>query len=101
VLSAHNPWWFTGAAAQGVGSPHTGQRRVWPIALALQGLTASSTSEQMACIRMIGATHAGTFLAHESFDPDDPASFTRPWFAWANSLVGELIERAALHGLLE
>ena len=22
---------------------------------------------------------------HESFDKDDAASFTRPWFAWANS----------------
>jgi meiotically up-regulated gene 157 (Mug157) protein len=28
---------------------------------------------------------------HETFDQDDPAHFTRPWFAWANTLFGELI----------
>lgn len=100
ILSAANPWYSTGTAAHGVGSPHTGPRRVWPIALAVQGLTALSASERLACIRMLGATHAGTYLAHESFDPDAPATFTRPWFAWANSLVGELLERAALEGIL-
>ena len=100
VLSAANPWWFQGATAEGVGSPHTGPRRAWPIALAMRGLTATSDAERLAAIRMIGATHAGTFLAHESFDVDDPARFTRPWFAWANALVGELLERSALDGLL-
>ena len=101
VLSADNPWRFSGAAATGIGSPHTGPRRIWPIALAMQGLTASTASERLACVRMLGATHAGSYLAHESFDADDPKVFTRPWFAWANSLVGELLERAALEGLLE
>jgi meiotically up-regulated gene 157 (Mug157) protein len=101
ILSAQNPWWFTGKAAEGIGSPHTGPRRIWPIALALQGLTASTNVERLACVRMLSATHAGTYLAHESFDPDDPATFSRPWFAWANTLVGEFIERSALDGLLE
>ena len=100
ILSAGNPWWFTGTLAKGVGSPHTGPNRVWPIALAIQGLTSSDPAERLECIRMLGATHAGSYLAHESFDPNDPAKYSRPWFAWANSLVGELIERAALDGLL-
>jgi hypothetical protein len=30
---------------------------------------------------------------HESFHKDDPANFTRGWFAWANTLFGELILR--------
>ncbi|HEX4296672.1 MAG TPA: glycoside hydrolase family 125 protein [Devosia sp.] len=100
VLSARNPWWFSGAAAEGVGSPHTGPGRIWPIAIAMQGLTAGAPPERLACARRLGATHAGTYLAHESFAADEPGEFTRPWFAWANSLVGEFLERVALEGLL-
>jgi meiotically up-regulated gene 157 (Mug157) protein len=28
---------------------------------------------------------------HEAFHKDDPTRFTRDWFAWANTLFGELI----------
>jgi uncharacterized protein len=101
VLSPANPWRFEGRVGEGVGSPHTGPRRVWPIAVAIRGLTATTTEERLAAVRLLGASHAGTYLAHESFDVDDPAQYTRPWFAWADSLVGELLERAALDGLLD
>ncbi|MCB9992797.1 MAG: glycoside hydrolase family 125 protein [Hyphomicrobiaceae bacterium] len=101
ILSNRNPWWFEGSAARGIGSPHTGPSRVWPIAVAMQGLTATSADERRDCAKMLATTHAGTYLAHESFDPSHPATFTRPWFAWANSLVGEFLEKAALEGLLE
>jgi hypothetical protein len=100
ILSAANPWWFQGAVGDGIGSPHTGPRRIWPIAVAMRGLTATTDDERLAAVRLLGASHAGTYLAHESFDPDDPGRFTRSWFAWANSLVGELLERAALDGIL-
>lgn len=100
VLSAANPWRFAGRAGDGLGSPHTGARRVWPIAVAMRGLTAIGDEERIAAVRMLGRTHGGTHLAHEAFDVDDPTRFSRPWFAWANSLVGELIEAAALRGLL-
>jgi meiotically up-regulated gene 157 (Mug157) protein len=100
VLSPADPWMFRGRLGDGIGSPHTGPGRIWPIAVAMRGLTAISAEERLAAVRLLGSSHAGTYLAHESFDPDDPAQFSRPWFAWANSLVGELLERAALEGLL-
>jgi len=33
---------------------------------------------------------------HESFNKDDAAKFTRSWFAWVNTLFGELIATLAL-----
>ena len=100
VLSPANPWLVRGRLGDGIGSPHTGPGRIWPIAVAMCGLTATSTEERLDAIRLLGASHAGTYLAHESFDPDDPTQFSRPWFAWANAVVGELLERAALDGIL-
>jgi meiotically up-regulated gene 157 (Mug157) protein len=36
---------------------------------------------------------AGTTFIHDAFHKNDPAQLARPWFAWANSLFGELIAR--------
>lgn len=45
--------------------------------------------------------HAGTGFMHESFDPNAPEQFTRSWFAWANSMFGELIYRLYENGTLQ
>lgn len=90
-LSRDNPYFAAGTCAEGVGSPHTGVGTVWPIALVMRALTAIDDAEILDCLRMLKATHAGTGFMHESFDPDRPEDFTRPWFAWANTLFGELI----------
>lgn len=34
---------------------------------------------------------SGLGLIHESIDIYDSSSFTRPWFAWANSYFAEMI----------
>jgi len=36
-----------------------------------------------------------TGFMHESFHKDDPKNFTRAWFAWQNTLFGELILNVA------
>ena len=38
---------------------------------------------------MLKSTTAGTGFMHESFNKDNPADFTRSWFAWANTIFGE------------
>ena len=93
ILSHNNPWYFEGRAAKGIGSPHTGTNKIWHIALCMQALTSTDEEEIKSCIDMIIGTDADTRLMHESFDKDDATDFTRPWFAWANSLFAELMIR--------
>ena len=91
ALSEKNPYYFKGTAASGIGGPHEGLNMIWPMALIVQALTSNDNVEIGQCLRWLKATHAGTGFMHESFDKDNPAKFTRAWFAWANSLFGELI----------
>lgn len=91
ALSEKNPYFFQGAAAAGIGGPHEGLNMIWPMALTVQALTSENDAEIRQCLDWLKTTHAGTGLMHESFDKDNPAKFTRSWFAWANSLFGELI----------
>ncbi len=91
VLSHDNPYYYSGQYAAGIGSPHTPAGYIWPMSLVIQGLTATDPGEQKRVLDMLLATTSGTNLMHESFDPNAPANYTRPWFAWANSLFGDLI----------
>lgn len=95
VLSSDNPSYASGRAGTGIGSPHTGSGTIWPMALTLQALTSTDDAEIAACLAQLKSTHAGTGFMHESFNADDAARFTRPWFAWANTLFGELIATLA------
>ena len=91
VLSKSNPYYFSGTMGHGVGSPHTGLHRIWPIAITMRALTASDDYDIVSSLKMLKSTHAATGFMHESFMKDDPTQFTRKWFAWANTLFGELV----------
>ena len=101
VLSADNPFFFRGRAGEGVGGPHVGLNMIWPLSIVARGLTSSDETEIRRCVQLLRASHAGTGYLHESFHQDDPAKFTRSWFAWANTIFGEFLwktyrERPAL-----
>ena len=91
ALSERNPWFFNGKAAQGIGGPHTGRDTIWPMGIIVRAMTSNSEEEIKSCIAMLKATHAGTGFIHESFHKDDAKNFSRKWFAWANTLFGELM----------
>ncbi|WP_243692362.1 glycoside hydrolase family 125 protein [Curtobacterium sp. PhB146] len=95
VLSPANPYWFSGTAAAGVGSPHTLPQRVWPIALAVEGLVSGSPERRRELLDVLVATDGGTGDMHESFDVEDPTQFSRPWFSWADAMFCELALAAA------
>ena len=94
VLSDANPWFFRGAKGEGVGSPHTGRGRIWPMAVAMRALTSSDRQEVARCIAQLVDTTGGTGAMHESHDADDDGDFTRGWFAWADGLFAEAVFHA-------
>jgi uncharacterized protein len=86
-----NPWFFRGSAGEGIGGPHIGRNSIWPMSQIIYALTSNSSNEIRRTIQILQASAAGTGFMHESYDRNDPSLFTRAWFAWANTLFGELI----------
>lgn len=95
ILSGRNPWWHAGSAACGIGSPHTPGARVWPISLAVKGLTSTDADERLRMALLLADTTGGTGMVHESFAVDDPTDFSRAWFSWANMMFCELVQSLA------
>ena len=98
VWSEDNPYFKRGAAGEGIGGPHIGTESVWPMSIMMKAFTAQDDDEIRACLTQLLRTDAGTGFMHESFHKDDANDFTRPWFAWANTLFGELIVKLVNDG---
>jgi meiotically up-regulated gene 157 (Mug157) protein len=90
LLSPENPYYYSGTAAAGIGSPHTPPRYIWHIALAVQGISSTSAEERQQLLELLRDTTGGTGQMHEGFDVDDPTQYTREWFSWANAMFCEL-----------
>jgi uncharacterized protein len=97
VLSDANPYYCQGEAAEGPGGPHVGMGMIWPLGLIVQGLTSTNDQETRQCLTTLQRTHAGTGFMHEAFNKDAPDKFTRSWFAWANTIFGELVLKTFNH----
>jgi meiotically up-regulated gene 157 (Mug157) protein len=91
VLSENNPYFYRGGVLTGLGSQHTPENQVWPLGIAMQGLTSTSAAEIETCLQYLENSHAGTFQMHESVEKDDPSIFTRPWFSWADMTFYHLL----------
>lgn len=91
VLSESNPYFFRGKAGEGIGGPHVGSDYIWPMSIMMRAFTSNSDEEIKFCLQMLMDTDAGTGFMHESFFKDDASKFMRSWFAWQNTLFGELI----------
>ena len=100
VWSEDNPYFFRGKAGEGIGGPHIGYDMPWPMSIMMRAFTSTDDAEIKACIEMLMRTDAGTGFMHESFHKDDATRFTRPWFAWQNTLFGELIVKLVDAGKL-
>ncbi len=90
LLSDANPYYFKGAKADGIGSPHTPSGYIWHIAKAVEGLTSTSLEKKTEILRTMAATTAGKKVMHEGFFCEDDRRYTREWFSWANAMYVEL-----------
>lgn len=93
ILSSGNPYYYEGNAAKGIGSPHTPKAYIWHISLMIQALTSNNKEEIDEIMKILQQTDADTYMMHEGFNCNNANEYTRPWFAWANSLFAELIMR--------
>jgi meiotically up-regulated gene 157 (Mug157) protein len=91
LLSRDDPYYYVGSVARGIGSAHTSDGYVWPLALIVQGLTATSPAEKREVLNELLASDPGDHLLHESFDPNDPMKFSRKDFGWPNALFSEFV----------
>ncbi len=96
VWSEQNPWFFRGSAGEGIGGPHIGRDSIWPMSQIVYALTSDSDLEIRTMIQMLKGCAASTGFMHESYNRNDCSRFTRAWFAWANTLFGELIAKTTV-----
>jgi len=91
LLSKNNPYYYAGNYARGIGSAHTPDGYVWPLSLLIEGLTATTDAERREVLKQLLDSDPGDHLLHESFDPSNPAKFTRVDFGWPNALFSEFV----------
>lgn len=91
LMSPENPYFYIGEFWSGQGSPHTPKGYIWPISLALLGMTSNDQDKKRNLLYILANTTNGTNMIHESFDANDPTKFTRPWFSWANMMYCEFL----------
>jgi meiotically up-regulated gene 157 (Mug157) protein len=93
VLSSKNPYYFKGTAGEGVGGPHIGLGYIWPMGILTRAITSDNDDEILESLEMIkGASTAINLpFMHESYWKNNASDYTRSWFAWANTLFGEVM----------
>lgn len=101
VWSKSNPYFFSGKAGEGIGGPHVGYDMAWPMSIMMKAFTSTDDDEIRRCVKMLLDTDASTGFIHESFNVNDATKYTRDWFAWQNTLFGELIIKLIADGKLD
>jgi len=100
ALSDDNPYYYVGTYASGIGdphdsisglpNPHKSYPVVWPMAIAMQGLTSTDPSEVATCLQYLINTTGGTYVMHEAVNANNPSEYSRDFFTWPCSLFAEL-----------
>ncbi|KAI0829436.1 Six-hairpin glycosidase-like protein [Trametes gibbosa] len=90
LLSRKNPYYAAGKTFSGIGGPHVDAWNPWPMSQISAIFGTDSDKEIMQSLYLIANNTHGLGLIHESINIFD-GSYTRPWFAWANSYFAEML----------
>lgn len=93
LLSKANERYYEGTTFRGVGSPHTPDGYVWPMSMAVQGLTETGEDQAQSMVyqmRQLLLSATGNAI-HESVHQDDKSMFTREWFEWVRHQLAEIV----------
>ncbi|PVI03563.1 glycoside hydrolase family 125 protein [Periconia macrospinosa] len=85
-----NPYYLTGEDFWGIGGPHVGPRHAWPMSVLIQAMTSDSDAEIMKCLSAVKNVSRNG-LIHEGVNVEMGRDYTRPWFAWANSVFAQTV----------
>ncbi|KAI0721887.1 Six-hairpin glycosidase-like protein [Cerioporus squamosus] len=90
LLSRNNPYYAAGKNFSGIGGPHVDAYHPWPMSQISAIFGTDDDGEILNSLYLIANNTAGLGLIHESVAIYDQ-TFTRPWFAWANSYFAEML----------
>ncbi|KAH9894255.1 Six-hairpin glycosidase-like protein [Cubamyces lactineus] len=90
LLSRKNPYFAAGKNFSGIGGPHVDAWNPWPMSQISAIFGTDDDGEIMQSLYLIANNTHGLGLIHESINIYD-GTYTRPWFAWANSYFAEML----------
>ncbi|KAF7329400.1 hypothetical protein MKEN_00201600 [Mycena kentingensis (nom. inval.)] len=91
LFSRSNPYYSAGKTFSGIGGPHVDAWHPWPMSQISAIFGTDDDGEILERLYLIANNTAGLGLIHESQSIYDATSYTRPWFAWANSFFAEML----------
>jgi meiotically up-regulated gene 157 (Mug157) protein len=90
LAKSGNPYYLTGEDFSGIGGPHVGLKNAWPMSVLVQAMTSDDDAEIMKCLNAVKRVSLNG-LIHESVHVDYAKTYSRSWFAWANSVYAQTI----------
>ena len=93
IWSSANSYYYQGAVLEGMGTPHTPEMYVWPLAHMVRALTSADPVEQARLIEALLLMQCGDGLMHESVHAGVVSKCTRPHFEWANAMLVVTVEQ--------
>ena len=98
VWSDGNPYFWRGAAGEGIGGPHIGVEMIWPMSIMMRAFTSTDDEEIRDCIVSPDDHRCRYGASCTKSSAPRRCGYTRAWFAWQNTLFVVLILKLVNEG---